>query len=176
MKKLILSLTVLSVIGFSSCSDKKTDDPTPGTTTTTTKSKTELLTSAQWQLIAGTIVPPITIDLFGQTITFSDLLEFEGSEPCNKDDIQLFNSDGTITNDEGPTKCDPADPQTTSGGKWAWMENETKLQVIDDGDTTLITVTELTATSMKGNSIMEFPDMNGDPVNHTITFSFRNKK
>lgn len=171
MKKLLLSLTVLSLIGFSSCSDKKTDDPAPSS-----KSRTELLTTAHWQLIAGTIVPPITIDIFGQIITISDILEMEGSEPCNKDDFQIFSADGTITNDEGPTKCDPADPQTTSGGKWAWMENETKLRVIDDGDTTLITVTELTTTSMKGNSVMEIEDMNGKPVTHTINFTFTNKK
>lgn len=170
MKKLLLALTVLSFIGFSSCSDKKTDDPQPAS-----KSKTELLTSAQWQLVSGTIVPPITIDIFGQIITISDISDLDGSEPCNKDDVQIFNADGTITNDEGLTKCDPMDPQTTSGGKWAWMENETKLQIID-GDTTLITVTELTTTSMKGKTIMELEDMNGSPTTHTVTFTFTNKK
>ena len=171
MKKLLLSLTVLSVIGFSSCSDKKTDDPQPKA-----KSRTELLTSAHWQMIAGTIVPPITIDIFGQTVTISDIFDFTGAEPCSKDDLQIFNTDGTITNDEGPTKCDPSDPQTSSGGTWAFFENDTKLRMIDDGDTTIINVTELSTTTLKGNTIMELEDMNGNPVTHTITFTFSNKK
>jgi hypothetical protein len=166
MKKLLLSLTIVSLLGFSSCKDK---DEEPS------KSRTELLTNAKWQLIAGTIVPPITIDLFGQTITISDIFDLEGSEPCSKDDLQIFNADGTITNDEGPSKCDAADPQTTSGGKWKLLESDSKLQIID-GDTTLISITELSATTLKGNTTMESEDMDGNPVNHTITFTFTNKK
>lgn len=157
------------MIGLVSCGDDKKEEPTP------TKSRTELLTNANWQLIAGTIVPPITIDLFGQTITISDIFDLEGSEPCTKDDLQIFNADGTITNDEGPSKCDAADPQTTSGGKWKLLESDSKLQIID-GDTTLISITELSATTLKGNTTMESEDMDGNPVNHTITFTFTNKK
>lgn len=53
-------------------------------------------------------------------------------QPCNLDDYTRFLIDSTYTSDEGPTKCDPADPQTSTG-TWGWAANETKL--IIDGDT-----------------------------------------
>ena len=53
-------------------------------------------------------------------------------QPCDLDDFTRFLVDSTYIADEGPTKCDPADPQTETG-TWGWAASETKL--IIDGDT-----------------------------------------
>jgi len=38
-------------------------------------------------------------------------------EPCFKDNTYVFNKDSTVVMDEGATKCDAGDPQTSS---YAW--------------------------------------------------------
>lgn len=52
--------------------------------------------------------------------------------PCMTDNTGLFNADGTGTTDEGPTKCDPGLPQSSSF-TWSFQNNETELQVAGNG-------------------------------------------
>jgi hypothetical protein len=169
MKKSLIVLLTLGALYLSACKDETTEDPTP------TLSRSELLIAGNWQMTSGTIVPPIKIDLFGQVITISDFMEFMDSEPCEKDDLIIFNTNGTITNDEGATKCDPADPQTTAGGNWALVESDAKLRMIEDGDTTMITIQELTAKTMKGSTLF-LNEGDTSTTTHTINFTFENKK
>lgn len=65
-------------------------------------------------------------------------------DECSKDDKSTFKADGTVVEDEGPTKCDPNDPQTSSGN-WSFIENDTK--IIYDEDTA--TILSLNSSSMK---------------------------
>jgi hypothetical protein len=102
-------------------------------------------------------------------------MEFMDSEPCEKDDLIIFNTNGTITNDEGLTKCDPTDPQTTAGGNWALVEGDAKLRMIEDGDTTMITIQELSAKAMKGSTLF-LNEGDTSTTTHTINFTFENKK
>lgn len=169
MKKLIILSAAMAFV-FAACKDDSNNTPP-----TKEKTRTEMLTAGQWNLVSGAIVPPITMEIFGQTITISDFLEFQGAEPCDKDDLVIFKADGTIVNDEGPTKCNDTDPQTSSGGNWALLENDSKLRIIDSGDTTMISITELTSTSMKGNTTMDLEDANGQTQTHTINFVFQSK-
>jgi len=75
------------------------------------KSKTDLITASIWRFDNATVAG---IDISG---SFED---------CEKDNTVTFLSNGSGTIDEGPTKCDAADPQTTPF-TWAFENNETSL-------------------------------------------------
>ncbi len=53
-------------------------------------------------------------------------------DDCDKDDCTRFNADKTMTFDEGATKCDPADPQTSTGS-WSLSADGSTLTVSDPG-------------------------------------------
>ncbi len=76
----------------------------------------ELLTSGSWK------GESIIVTILGQSTNVHDQLE-----PCAKDDLTRFKTDKTVEIDEGPSKCDPADPQTYSEGPWSLSENDSKL-------------------------------------------------
>ncbi len=92
------------------------------------KTKTELLTSGSWK---------ITSLILGGT----DL--WPSQDACDKDDLAIFKTDGTYIDDEGATKCDPADPQQTTS-TWKFTNNETVLEI--DGDAG--TIKELTESKL----------------------------
>jgi hypothetical protein len=77
----------------------------------TGKTKTELITSSTWKFDNAKIG---TTDISG---FFDD---------CDKDNTVTFVSNGTGTADEGATKCDAADPQTTPFN-WNFENNETSI-------------------------------------------------
>jgi hypothetical protein len=69
---------------------------------------------------------------------------------CQKDNTITFMSNGTGTEDEGPTKCDSASPQTTNF-TWSFAANQTEIVSTDSlfvaiGDT--LTITSLTTTQL----------------------------
>lgn len=75
------------------------------------KTTIEILASHPWKLSAATINPGLVNPANGSVI--SDLLAILGT--CLSDNTYSFTSDGKYVEDEGPTKCDPTDPQTNSG-------------------------------------------------------------
>jgi hypothetical protein len=80
---------------------------------------------------------------------------FIGMDACGKDDLTIFNADGTITNDEGLIKCNAADPQTSSGGTWALNADGTTLTITSPGQTPqVITIVTLSSTSFVGSMTM----------------------
>jgi hypothetical protein len=110
-----LTLTVFSVILILSSCKKDSDSP---------KGASAILTSGKWQITASTSVfniagAPQTVDIFSSLPS------------CTQDNYYIFNSDGTGTTDEGATKCDDSDPQTTSNGNWQLLNNDTQLQAGD---------------------------------------------
>lgn len=126
MKKSLALLLLLPVIFFiTSCEKEKDNNPTP-------KTKTELLTTGTWKFSSAT----------SSGIDVSAALQ-----SCQKDNIYQFNTGGTGSIDEGATKCNSGDPQT-SALTWAWLSNETKLQLSaplfsgTSGDVTLVSLTE----------------------------------
>jgi hypothetical protein len=132
--KFTLALLCISCI-MSSC--KKDDDPT----------KTDLLTSKDWKTTALTIDP--AVDMNGDGTADTDMLSLY--EDCQKDDLVRFGTDKTVTNDEGETKCDPDDPQTSSGGTWSFNSDETELTIVgmewfgEDNQTVTFIISELTS-------------------------------
>lgn len=100
-------IVIVILISFSSC---KKDSDTPVEDTTT---PTELLTAGNWLTTAITINPGVDI---GNGVILTDL--FSQLDACEKDDLLIFNTNGTVTADEGAVKCDANDPQSVNDGTW----------------------------------------------------------
>lgn len=106
-KRTGLALIILAALVTIIPACEKDDD------NTTPKTKTELITQASWKFSSLTVAG-INANAF--------------VDDCQKDNTFTFASNGTGIMDEGPTKCDPADPQT-SNFTWAFQANETQLFV-----------------------------------------------
>jgi hypothetical protein len=97
--------------------------------------------TGKWMMTAMTISPAIN----GVTDMFST------SDACGKDDLTIFNADGTITKDEGAVKCNSSNPQTSSGGTWVLSADGKKLTMTNtSGTQQIITIVTLSSTSFVG--------------------------
>jgi hypothetical protein len=105
----LLLLTVVSVT-FQHC---KKEDQQPEQT------KTDLLTASAWVHESS----GVDVDKNG-TIELS--LEAAGVPQCQLNNVLTFRNDNTAVADEGATKCNAADPQTTQFN-WQFADNETAL-------------------------------------------------
>jgi Lipocalin-like domain len=85
-------------------------------------SKTALLTTSMWRLVAFDIDPARNINGHDET----DMFQFY--DPCERDDYIIFNADGTFEVNNGPQKCAPVDPQKIIG-TWFLSGNDTKLVI-----------------------------------------------
>ncbi len=139
---LLLSCLVSSILLFNSCSKDDSDPPAA-------KTKTELLTKATWKFekAEAAIVGDITGNL----------------EACNKDNTITFtataNAKGTGVADEGPTKCDPADPQSATFN-WTLENNETQLnsdKPLFPGGSGVFNIISLTETNLVVSQQMTIP-------------------
>ncbi|MDZ4709174.1 MAG: hypothetical protein SH818_12315, partial [Saprospiraceae bacterium] len=75
------------------------------------KTTIEILNAHPWKISSAVISPGITNPANGSVTT--DLLALAGS--CLADNVYSFTIDSKYIADEGPTKCNPSDPQQTSG-------------------------------------------------------------
>ncbi|MES2479479.1 MAG: DUF5004 domain-containing protein [Bacteroidota bacterium] len=107
MKKFIVAILLLNVL-FVSCK-KKEKEPT----------KEELLTNGKWKLTSASAAG----GLYDLMTAFKD---------CQKDNTFTFNSDKSITVDEGASKCSDTAKQSTTDGKWALTSNNTKMTISGD--------------------------------------------
>ncbi len=128
---IIASLLLISImITFSSC--RKED-----------KGPQDYLTEGEWKVTDVELNPGITVS----GITITHVFDFMGDE-CSKDNLFKFNEDGTITEDEGATKCDPSDPQTTTEGTWTLSEDGSSISAVfwglDTGSADIIILNETT--------------------------------
>jgi hypothetical protein len=151
MKKQIQFLIVLIAANFfifSSCNKSDVTPPTP-------KTKTQLLTQGSWKFKSA-------------TANGGDASGYLSA--CQKDNIYTFLAAGTGTVDEGLTKCNPADQQTTSF-TWSFMTNETILHI----NTALFTNTtnDFTLISLSETELVVstfYTPLVGPSVLITITF------
>lgn len=155
---LLLGLTVV----FSACKKNEDDD-----NDTPSKTNKEYLTAGFWKTTGMTIDPGVNV--FGTVIT--DI--FEQWEDCEKDDLIKFNSDGSITDDEGATKCDTNDPQTQNDGTWV-MSSDNKSVTIDypDEDPITVDITSINDQTFKG-SYTAVEDFGSGPITYTYTVTMK---
>lgn len=131
-----LSLCIIGATALVSCKkDKKEESP---------KTKMELITTGSWKRTALVSTP--AYDWNANGVFDTNILNTMFS--CEKDNFDTFKSNGIFETDEGPTKCNPSDPQKWTVS-WTFADNETKL--IFDG-TDEYTLLELTATTLKYQS------------------------
>ncbi len=137
--------------------DEPAPEPAPIPLTNTQK-----LTGKNFKLTAMTVNPGINLG----TVVITDI--YAQIPSCAQDDLMNFNSNGTYTDDEAASKCDPADPQTTTG-TWVWNTNETVLTITETGSSpTSLTVITNDGTTLKGT--MSEVD-NGTTYVYTITYT-----
>ena len=145
-------LILLSPFIFTSC-DKDDDNETP-------KTKTELLTASPWKRTALTSNPAYDWNADGNAAT--DVLSI--MLPCERDNTDTYRTNGIMETNEGPTKCDPSDPQTWTT-TWELVNNETEIRY---DDTYNYTIVELTETTLKLRGVFE---ENGVTYTHDETYS-----
>mgnify|MGYP006928173108 CR=1 FL=1 len=184
MKK-YLGIVLMAIVAFSSCKDDgTTPEPKEEAPTNTT-----LLTDAEWEMTEGTIVPSIDVEVVPGTVitvnNYWDLLSYVGGGgvlTCDKDNRMICSTDSSVVLDEGPTKCDMGDPQTTDGGLWHFEENETKVNFSSfpmdpTGEPRIMDVDELTKTNLTLTMIYIFDNpISGMKTNHDIVMKYSNMK
>ena len=125
-KTFTLLCTLLLALVFIGTSCKKDDE----------KTSKDYLTAHDWKLTS--------VKIGGIASTLDD---------CDKDDSVTFHDDGEYHSDEGATKCEPTDPQETTG-TWSISSSttpETLTIKYDDGGTQVTEeydITELTDSRM----------------------------
>lgn len=139
MKIFSTLLLLVASASFFSC-EKESDQPPAEAT------KTDQITASAWVHESS----GIDMDKNG-TIDVASALA--GIPACRLDNVLTFKKDGTATADEGATKCDQADPQTTNFN-WSFADNESNLVISNNVFTVLngkskvktLTTTNLTLT------------------------------
>ena len=118
------------------------------------------LTTGKWQLSDATVGIPgssLTIDVY------------DSIPACVRDNFYTFAADGTLTVDEGATKCNSGDPQTATAN-WKLLNNNTQLQGVD-----VTGVSNTTATIVLINSstlqLQDTTTYSGYSVSATATFT-----
>ena len=110
----------------------------------TYQSPTMRLTGKNFKMTAFTVSPAFPVigtDIYSQIPS------------CIQDNLTKFNTNFTIIDDEGATKCDSSDPQTTTGGTWAWNTTETILTITyPDSDPESWNIVTNDGTTLKGTS------------------------
>lgn len=86
--------------------------------------KTEMLTQKAWLMKSGSVNPPLN----NGNVIISDI--FNSLPDCSKDDLLIFKSNGSYTQEEGKTKCKPTDPAVYDMGNWSLNYDETVLTMV----------------------------------------------
>ena len=127
MKNLKLFAVLIFTLAFASCDNIEIDLPINSD-----------LADTQWELVSFIIE-----DDNGTNETIGDM------EPCELDNVLVFNSNSTFAFDEGLTKCDTDDPQIQDGGIYVLSDDQTGLVLTIDDEVTGMKVLELSETTLK---------------------------
>jgi len=149
MRNFLVAVAVGSFFLASSCQKNSTDkEPT----------KTELITKTSWKFSKA-------------EANGMDANSY--IDDCFKDNTAIFASDGSGTLDEGATKCDSSDPQS-SPFSWEFLNNETTLSVsggLFAGQSGDFTIVSLTDSTMVLSGTMPITS-NGITINVAVTVTF----
>lgn len=130
-----LLMAATTTLLFDGCK-KKDDDPT----------KTELLTNGTWRQTAFTSDPAISINGVLVTNVFNQF------PACQKDDLTKFLTTGIVNFDEGLSKCNVNDPQTTTG-TWAFNSTQTVVSITENGTVSSYNIESLGESTLKANYV-----------------------
>jgi hypothetical protein len=155
-KALILFPRLLMLLSFSFLFIKCNKDDDPGKTTT------DLLVG-NWVMTSDNFSPPIGSPPVSELFPFYDA--------CFQDDVYVINANGTGEWNEGATKCDPGDPQS-SPFNWALKNNNTVLTLSETlGGATVsydYEILQLDATTLKLKNTF---DDSGVTYTNTTTYT-----
>ena len=118
------------------------------------KTNAELITQSSWKF-DNAKVNGIDVSAFLQA--------------CQKDNLLVFVSGGTGTVDEGATKCNTGDPQTTAF-TWSFLNNETTLHIsaiLFTGGNSDFTIVTLSETQLV---LSQMITVSGTAQNAVVTF------
>jgi PKD repeat protein len=121
---------------------------------TTPPTKKEIIAAGPWKISSW--------KQFDGTTTTDVYFQWDN---CNKDNIFSFQANGSWTNEEGATKCDPNDPTIISSGTWTLSSDENTFKV-DNEEWKF--VTPVTTSDMKIS--FDGVDFNGNKVEVTVDF------
>ncbi|MBF9141927.1 lipocalin family protein [Hymenobacter properus] len=159
------ALLALSAATLLATACKKDSENTPAPQPKTTE---QLLSANVWRMTAITANPGLQTST-GAIVT--DIYPFVPN--CTKDDTQQFVASGQFKMDEGASKCDTNDPQTTTG-TWtsAKSGNDTNVNVTVSGGTLHLKVLEVSDTQLK---VVTNDDVfgigTGTSVAYTLTYT-----
>jgi len=144
MKKLnVYLIVILFCLSIFSCKKDKTT------------AKENLI--GKWMETAMTVSPAMN--------GITDMFSTEAA--CDKDDIIIFNADGTNQSDAGLIKCNASDPQIENEGTWALSaDGKTLTLTSTNNEIQVLTVVTLSSTSFVGTMTMVF---NGVTYTYTVT-------
>lgn len=161
IKSLFKAPLIVSCIGLLSLASCQKDNDDSSQTQTT---KTDLLTANTWKISAIAISPNFYDATLQQTFEqhpyFTD---------CLKDNTIRFSKDGIANSDEGATKCEIDDPQTTED-KWEFDDNKSHLILNPGSSETKFTIETIDKDQMIF-TLTDEADL-GDGVVRELTYTF----
>ncbi|WP_303310120.1 lipocalin family protein [Hymenobacter sp. BT730] len=157
MKTNLKFIAAALLLAVTACDKDKDSSPSPSVTE-------NQLVEKNWQMSAMTISPALESEVG----PISDLYAWMPS--CSKDDFIRFEKNGSFRGDEGGSKCDEEDPQTTSTGTWTLTDGNKKLTTVENGESQTFTVDNLSKEELK-LSLQETEE----GVTYTVVTTFRKK-
>lgn len=174
IKNLLIPVFISSLIIISCKDNDSTPDPNKPA-----KTNTELLTDSSWILVSAQFNPPLVINLGPKIDTFNNLFEVPLYEDCNRDNRIKFNSNNTMTLDNGAKKCG-SEPQTANDGIWKFINSEKTIQIINSEyfnllgkDTVFLNNIVLSDIEMKGITEYEYNNPILGTVKTNVSFIFK---
>tara|TARA_R110000850_G_scaffold91940_7_gene195526 strand:+ start:190 stop:672 length:483 start_codon:yes stop_codon:yes gene_type:complete len=146
---LLVGLTVTS------CKEEDKTDPPP--------TRTEMLTGNNWTRTRIEIEPAIDIDNNGTQE--NNLTPYFAA--CDLDDFMNLKTDKTYIVEEGPSKCDPNDPQIIETGVWTLNSDNTRIALTGGGVTTDVLIKSISSSQWIGEE--KFVDQG---VTYTLTTTY----
>jgi hypothetical protein len=119
--RLLLALLAIGSPGLAGCGSSDKDD-TPKPSNNLLAERTAFLTQSTWIQTGSTSLETMN----GVTRHYN---LFAMAPPCLTDNTVLFQADKTYVDDEGQTRCAPADPQARATGVWELKSDGSELTV-----------------------------------------------
>lgn len=161
IKKALAAAACGIVILATACHKDKDNNNNNNASTTTPKTPTDYLTDAKWKMTGYKMF------WSDADTTYDEDYYANETDDCEKDNFELYLTNGTIVDNIGAIKCDTSD-ETDSSSKWALVSNDAKLVFKYDGSNDTATILQLNATTLKYAMSFSYPTTT---ERDTITFT-----